>query len=106
MDFLVKIFKAMANSNRIRILETLLQEGEKNIDYLAVTLSLPYKTAARNVKILEMANLLKSRRWQGSVFYSVKKDEVLEYNQMICEMVRKRSKRAKQKAAKKTTRSG
>jgi predicted transcriptional regulator len=90
MDFLTKLFKAMANEHRVRILYILLTNSEKEISELSYQLKLPYKTVARNLKILEQANLLNSRRWKGLVYYTVKSDERLEYNNFIYKMVNNR----------------
>jgi DNA-binding transcriptional ArsR family regulator len=35
MDFLIKIFKALANEHRVRILNTLIDSNEKEISELA-----------------------------------------------------------------------
>jgi DNA-binding transcriptional ArsR family regulator len=67
MDFLIKIFKALANEHRVRLLNILIDSNEKEIAELADQLKLPYKTAARNLKILEQSNLVISRRRQGLV---------------------------------------
>jgi DNA-binding transcriptional ArsR family regulator len=90
MDFLIKIFKALANENRVRMINLLLDGKEKEIGALADTLKLPYKTVARSMKILEHANMISSRRWGGYVYYVLKRDTGLEYNKFIYEMVKKR----------------
>jgi DNA-binding transcriptional ArsR family regulator len=92
MDFLIKIFKALANEHRVRLLNILIDSNEKEIAELADQLKLPYKTAARNLKILEQSNLVISRRRQGLVYYSAKNDNRLEYNKMIFKIIKKRHK--------------
>jgi DNA-binding transcriptional ArsR family regulator len=90
MDFLVKIFKALANEQRIQLLRLLLGSEEKEISELAHKLSLPYKTVARNLKILEQTNLVNSRRWKGMVYYSLRNEPGLEYNKLLYDLIRKR----------------
>jgi len=90
MDFLVKIFKALANENRVRAIHLLLDGKEREIGVIAEILCLPYKTVARNMKILEHANIVSSRRWEGSVFYALKKEPSLEFNRFVYDMVKKR----------------
>ncbi|NWF93989.1 MAG: winged helix-turn-helix transcriptional regulator [Syntrophaceae bacterium] len=90
MDFLVKIFKALANEHRVQLLRLLLGGQEKEISELARTLRLPYKTVARNLKILEQTNLVSSRRWKGMVYYSLRNDPDLEYNRLLYGMISKR----------------
>jgi len=93
MDFLVKIFKALANQHRIDLLY-LLRNGEKEISELTKELRLPYKTVARNLKILERTNLVNSRRWKGLVYYSLRDEERLEYNKTLYDLIGKRYRRA------------
>ncbi len=90
MDFLIKIFKALANEHRVRLLYTLMKKGEKEISELAHEIGIPYKTAARNLKILEQTNLVISRRWQGLVYYSLRNESGLEYNKTLYHLILKR----------------
>jgi len=90
MDFLIKIFKALANEHRVKLLHTLMKKGEKEISELAHEIGIPYKTAARNLKILEQTNLVISRRWQGLVYYSLRNESGLEYNKALYNLILKR----------------
>jgi len=92
MDFLVKIFKALANQHRIELIH-LLNGGEREISDLSKRLGLPYKTVARNLKILERTNLVLSRRWKGMVYYSLRKEGQLDYNRILFSVIEKRYKR-------------
>lgn len=92
MDFLVKIFKALANEHRIELLH-LLQKGEKEISELSKHMRLPYKTVARNLKILERTNLVVSRRWQGMVYYSLRDERHLNYNNILFNVIENRYKK-------------
>jgi len=90
MDFLIKIFKALANEHRVKLLHILMKKGEKEISELAREISIPYKTAARNLKILEQTNLVISRRWQGLVYYSLRNEPGLEYNKTLYQLIQRR----------------
>jgi len=90
MDFLIKIFKALANEHRVKLLHNLMKKGEKEISELAKEIGIPYKTAARNLKILEQTNLVISRRWQGLVYYSLRSEPSLEYNKTLYNLILKR----------------
>jgi len=90
MDFLIKIFKALANEHRVKLLHILMKKGEKEISELAHEIGIPYKTAARNLKILEQTNLVLSRRWQGLVYYSLRNEPGLEYNKALYNLILKR----------------
>ncbi|MDP2971087.1 MAG: metalloregulator ArsR/SmtB family transcription factor [Deltaproteobacteria bacterium] len=94
MDFLVKIFKALANSHRIELLH-ILRDGEKEISDIARKLRLPYKTVARDLKILERTNLILSRRWKGVVYYSLRNEDHFEYNKVLFNLIEKRYERSK-----------
>jgi DNA-binding transcriptional ArsR family regulator len=93
MDFLIKIFKALGSEHRVNLLHTLMKKGEKEISELAQEIGIPYKTAARNLKILEQTNLVISRRWQGLVYYSLRNEPGLEYNKMLYNLILKRYQR-------------
>lgn len=90
MDFLIKIFKAVANEHQVRLLYTLMKKGEKEISDLAREIGIPYKTVVRNLKILEQTNLVLSRRWQGLVYYSLRNEPGLEYNKTLYNLILKR----------------
>ena len=90
MDFLIKIFKALANEHRVKLLHILMKKGEKEISELAHEIGIPYKTTARNLKILEQTNLVISRRWQGLVYYSLRNEPGLEYNKTLYHLIQKR----------------
>ncbi len=92
MDFLVKIFKALANQHRIELIH-LLKGGEQEIAELSKQLRLPYKTVARNLKILERTNLVVSRRWKGMVYYSLRDEGHLDYNKILFSVIERRYKR-------------
>ncbi len=94
MDFLVKIFKALANSHRIELLH-ILRDGAEEISDIARKLRLPYKTVARDLKILERTNLILSRRWKGVVYYSLRNEDHFEYNKVLFNLIEKRYERSK-----------
>jgi DNA-binding transcriptional ArsR family regulator len=90
MEFLVRLFKSLGNENRLRIVEFLLQNEEIALETLASELKLPYKTVARNLKILERAGLVTSRIWQGLALYSLHTSPDFKYNRAIFDLVKMR----------------
>lgn len=68
----IEVLKGLASKVRIQIIK-LLHDGEKNINEIADTLSLPQSTVAANIIILEKAGLIKTRLKKG-----------LKGNQKIC----------------------
>ena len=95
MDYLVRIFKSVANETRVRLLEVLLDSKEETLESLAKSLKLPYKTVSRNLNILEKAMLVRSQRWRGKVYYSAETSPRLIYGRKILKMIQKRKLRKK-----------
>lgn len=89
MNVLTKVFKAVANENRLRILKVLMDERAREIGEISNEVNLPYKTTARNLKILEKYDFLKSNVNSGIVYYQIRKDKKLFYNQMILTMIKR-----------------
>lgn len=91
MDFLVRLFKSVSNEKRVKMVKSLIANGETLLETIVRELKLPYKTVARNLKILETAGLVKSRIEKGSVYYSLNEGADLPYNQVLSNLIRKRS---------------
>ena len=92
MDYLVRIFKSVANETRVRLLEVLLDSKKETLESLAKALKLPYKTVSRNLNlnILEKAMLVRSQRWRGKVYYSAETSPRLIYGREILKLIKKR----------------
>ena len=97
MDYLVRIFKSVANERRVRILEHLLKSKEQTVEEIADHVRIPYKTAGRNIKILEKAMLVKRQMRNGRAFYSVEDSPRLVFGREIVNMVKKRASSRKRK---------
>jgi DNA-binding transcriptional ArsR family regulator len=93
MDYILQIFKALANGRRLKIVELLLERGEIPIENIARELKIPLATCCRNLKILERVYLVNSKRREGLVFYSLNKPETHVYNKLLIELIRFRQKR-------------
>jgi len=89
MNVLTKVFKAVANENRLRMLKVLMDGRAREIGEISNEVNLPYKTTARNLKILERQDLLKSNVNFGFTYYQIKNNKKLFYNQMIFTMIKK-----------------
>ncbi len=79
MDYLTRLYKAVANTKRIRIMELLLDKDELTIEEIAQKFKIPYVTAGRNMRILENVGLLKTRTSAGNVHYSINRDTNEQY---------------------------
>jgi len=93
MDFLLRMFKALANETRIKIIEILLRKKQLSLDEIATYINRPYKTVAGHLKNLEKAGLLKTQRWKGEVLYSLNAGSNLYYNRQLIDLVKKRMSR-------------
>ena len=91
MDYLVRIFKSVANERRVRILEYLLKAKERTMEEIAENVCLPYKTIARNIKILEKAMMVKRRMRNGRALYSLEDSPLLIFGREIIRMIKKRA---------------
>ncbi len=91
MDFFLRVFKSLANENRLKMVRFLMRNKEVPLETLVSELRLPYKTVARNLKILERAGLVRSRRWRGLVQYSLDTSPGLKYNRAIFDLLKMRS---------------
>ena len=88
MDFLVKLYKGVANETRIRILERLIEKGESKLEPIAEELNLPYKTIEWNLKVLEKSGLVARRTWGGAAYFSILDSTRFKYNHAIFEMIK------------------
>ena len=95
MDFLLKLFKSLANEKRLKIIEVLIEHKEMTLESIARKLNLPYKTVARNLKILENAGLVTSQILQGIAYYSLNDTPDLSYNRNLLNLIRVRLKEKK-----------
>lgn len=89
MNVLIRLFKAVANEKRVKIIEALMEREKIALVPLAALLKLPYKTVARNLKILEKAMLVKSQSYRGNVYYSLETSSKLFYGKAILDLIKK-----------------
>jgi rhodanese-related sulfurtransferase len=70
-----RIAKAMANPNRLELLETLAQ-GERSVDKLAQATGLSIANTSHHLHVLREGGLVRSRRQGVQIFYRLSDDEV------------------------------
>lgn len=92
VKFLAKLFQTAANEKRLLILKAFMSKPSMEIGEVALHIHVPYKTAARNLKILERFDFLESNFHHGSVYYSLKSSKKLFYNHLIMSMIEQHSK--------------
>lgn len=93
MDYILQIFKAVANDRRLDILGLLLKGGELTIEKIASTLKIPETTVCRNLKILERTYIVLSRRKDGNVLYRLNRPNDHAYNKILFKLIKKRKPR-------------
>jgi predicted transcriptional regulator len=88
LESLTKILKAAANKNRLNILRIMLDGKAYSIGEISEYVNLPYKTTARNLKLLERFNYLKSNVNSAVTYYQINGSRKLTYNQLIFSMIK------------------
>lgn len=86
MDILTKIFKAVANERRGKIISLLLRKGELPVSKIAEELNTSFKTVSSHLLKLENVGLLKRRQNRLWVYYSINYDSQKLFNQMVVRM--------------------
>jgi rhodanese-related sulfurtransferase/DNA-binding transcriptional ArsR family regulator len=72
-----RVGKALANGNRLELLEFLAQ-GERSVDELAKVSGLSVANTSQHLQKLRQSGLVSSRKEGLKVFYSISNDDVLE----------------------------
>ena len=82
MRDLIKIFKALSDGTRLRMLK-LLQQRELCVCEIMQAMKISQTRASRNLGILKNAGFVVDRRQGLWVHYSINKDKVNQYHQAI-----------------------
>lgn len=72
MNRYVKIYKALADETRLRILALLFAEGELCVCDIFAALALPQSTVSRHLAYLRKAGLVNDRRCGLWIYYSLR----------------------------------
>jgi len=87
MRHFAKLFKALSDETRIRILKVLL-ERECCVCEVMQALDISQSRASRNLRVLEDAGFIKSRRDGPWVIYSIAEQTTSSYAALLIEMLR------------------
>ncbi len=87
MDFKLRIFKAVANEKRIRLLKLLHEKGRMSLGEIAVAMQIPSPTVCRNLKILENVGLVKSEINHAIAEYWLNRNKRLQINNKILDII-------------------
>lgn len=79
---LSKLLKALANPNRLEIVE-MLSQGEKSVEMIVKASGMSIANASQHLQVMKNNNILKSRKEGHYVYYSIANDEFLSLYQHI-----------------------
>ncbi len=82
MENVIKIFKALGDYNRLRIIK-MLENGELCVCEITDILSLSISSVSKHLSILSNANLIKSRKKGKWVYYRLNEGELPEIQNML-----------------------
>ena len=83
MRQLIKVFKALSDETKIRILKILQQQDELCVCEIMQALNISQSRASRNLGILKDAGFVTDRRDGLWVYYSINKQQINEHHQAI-----------------------
>jgi DNA-binding transcriptional ArsR family regulator len=90
MDILERVYKAVANGKRLKMLSLLLEKKTMSLEEIYFELKIPQATASRNLKILEKTEFVTSRFYKGRIYYTIVERDDFYYNRLILESIKKR----------------
>lgn len=72
MDEWIQLLKGITEKGRLRLLALIVNNGEMNVQQATFALQLPFAMVSRNLRTLEIAGWLRSRRQGRWIFYRCK----------------------------------
>ncbi|MAT38289.1 MAG: transcriptional regulator [Ectothiorhodospiraceae bacterium] len=78
MNDIVQLFHSLADSNRLRILNLLLNSGELCVCTIEDVMQVPQARVSRHLGVMRQAGLVAARREAQWVYYSAAKDTLLK----------------------------
>jgi len=67
----VIVFRALANINRLKIIEMLSEDGKMNVGDIARNLHISFAATSNHLAILKNLDIVESQGTAGHVFYSL-----------------------------------
>lgn len=77
-DVLARFFHGLSDPTRLRIIETLISEGELNVSQLVALLGQPQSRVSNHLACLRWCGFVESRRDGKYVYYRIGDDRVRE----------------------------
>lgn len=66
-----RVFKALANERRLKIISLLLKEGEMHVSQIAQRINLSFKSASKHLQKLENAELISRKQKSIWGYYNI-----------------------------------
>ncbi|MBU0534163.1 MAG: metalloregulator ArsR/SmtB family transcription factor [Candidatus Omnitrophica bacterium] len=88
MRQLTKVFKALSDETKLRILKILQERNEICVCEIMQALNISQSRASRNLGILKNAGFITDRRDGLWVYYSINKEKVNEYHIAINKLIK------------------
>lgn len=88
MKQLIKVFKALSDETRLRMLKILQEKDEVCVCEIMQALNISQSRASRNLGILKDAGFANDRRDGLWVYYSINKDNLNEYHSAVNGLVK------------------
>jgi len=84
-NYMVKLFKILANSNRLKILQILAEQNSEPISVNALVELLPISqgTLSTHLAKMRLAGILKAKQVGLNMYYSIKDENALKFAQMV-----------------------
>lgn len=79
----VKVFKVLANSRRLKIMEMLLTKERLSVSVISHKLNLSFKSTSRHLCLLENSGLLEREQEGLFAFYKIKKDLKTAFKKLL-----------------------
>ncbi|MCK9614015.1 MAG: metalloregulator ArsR/SmtB family transcription factor [Candidatus Omnitrophica bacterium] len=78
-----KVFKVLANSRRLKIMEMLLAKERLSVSTISHKLNLSFKSTSRHLCLLENSGLLEREQEGLFAFYKIKKDLKAAFKKLL-----------------------
>jgi DNA-binding transcriptional ArsR family regulator len=93
LDVIARRFAALADVNRLRILQALQHKRETTVSQLAETLDISQPNVSSHLTVLRAAGFVTCRRVGKNAFYSLADPRVTNLCEIVCASVRDEQKR-------------
>mgnify|MGYP000328605821 CR=1 FL=1 len=87
MKKLAKIFKALGNEKRLKILALLTKQGGTTVGEVSKEIGATFKATSQHLKILDGADLVRKEKKKNNIFYSLARFPQESLRRKIAELI-------------------